>query len=316
MNVRRPGCASIVIVLVALAAAGCGEGDPPPAAAVPAAEAAAGKIVFAQDGSLFAIDPDGSGLEQLTHDQANAATADISPDGSRIVYGFEDDDSAMVAVMDADGSNSRVLTPEGYQGQPVWSPDGKKILFERDIREGDNGLWLMNPDGSGLERLTRNPYAGTECGCDTDPAFSPDGKNISFVRVRSESAATGALFVMDADGSDLRRVTPWSFDPGVKHAWHPGGARILLHDNAHPAPHESSNLYVMNADGSGRRAITRFDGGFPNANAGSWSPDGEHMVFKNDETGGFQLYVAAADGSGARRISTDLVEPTGITWGR
>lgn len=284
-----------------------------------------GRIVFSQQvgehTDLFAIRPDGQDLERLTTSDGEAGRPDVSPDGGTIVYEDFVGDRAVIALIDADGDNRRVLTPDGFQGQPAWSPDGSTIVFERDPAPGDNGVWLMAPEGSDLRRVTSNPFTSEratveECACDTDPMFSPGGERISFVRIQSASDGTGALFVVDLDGSNLTQLTPWTFDPGTKHAWHPDGTQIMVSDNSHPQSGESSNLFVMRADGSGLRALTDFEGGSPNALAGSWSPDGRQMVFKTDEDGDFQLYIADADGGGRTRITTDLAEPRDITWSR
>lgn len=209
-----------------------------------------------------------------------------------------------------------MLTPNGFQGQPDWSPDGRWIAFGRDPAPCDNGIWMMRVDGSDLRRLTRNPYAGAECGCDGDPAFSPDGRQISFVRTRSESRGRGALFVMDRNGANLRRLTPWRFDAGVNHAWKPDGSQILVSDNAHPQPGESSNVYLLRPDGARLRALTEFKGGHPNALAGSWSPNGKQIALKTDESGSFQLYVTDASGRNRRRITDNLTDPSGFVWAR
>ena len=122
-------------------------------------------------------------------------------------------DHASVASSGVDGSGFRELTPSGFQGQPSFSPDGRWIAFERDISPTDNGVWIMRADGTQLRRITRNPYAdGSGCGCDTDPAFSPDGRRLSFVRVRDEQRGLAAIVTVRRDGSHPRQVTPWELD--------------------------------------------------------------------------------------------------------
>jgi TolB protein len=303
--------------VVCLLLAACGNGDNQPRS-VAAGDAPAGRILFSQANGehrdIYAIRPDGTGLRRLTNSSGEAVWPEPSPDGRHIAY--EDDEStrAVIAVIDANGRNRRVLTPNGFQGQPDWSPDGRWIAFGRDPAPGDNGIWMMRRDGSDLRRLTRNPYAGAECGCDGDPAFSPDGTRISFVRTRSESRGRGALFVMDRNGANLRRLTPWRFDAGVNHAWKPDGSQILVSDNAHPKPGESSNVYLLRPDGTQLRALTNFAGGHPNALAGSWSPNGRRIALKTDESGSFQLHITDAGGGNRRRITDHLADPSGFVW--
>ena len=74
--------------------------------------------------------------------------------------------------------------------------------LRRRQRPTDNGIWIMRADGIGARRLTRNPFKKQdECGCDTDPNFSPDGERITFVRIKQDENEQ-ALFSMNRDGSD------------------------------------------------------------------------------------------------------------------
>jgi TolB protein len=306
--------AGVACALLAACGDGASESSPASTDDVPA-----GRIFFSQISGehrdVYVIRPDGSGLRRLTKSSGEALWPDPSPDGRQIAYEDDEPTRAVIALMDAGGGRRRVLTPSGFQGHPDWSPDGRRIAYERDPAPGNNGVWLMRPDGGDLRRLTRNPYAGAECGCDGDPTFSPDGEQIVFARTRSESRGLGALFIMNRDGSDPRRLTSWRFDPGAQLAWKPDGSQILTSSNAHPQPGESSNLYVLRPDGTGLRSLTHFKAGSPNALPGSWSPDGRRIILKTDETGDFQLYLMDADGGNRRRITSNLIDPSGIVWG-
>jgi TolB protein len=310
----------VLVGAACLVSPACGDGGPNRSSSTADANVSAGRILFSQMAGehrdIYAIRPDGRGLQRLTTSSGEALWPDPSPDGRQIAYEDDEPTRAVIALIDADGGRRRVLTPSGFQGHPDWSPDARLVAYERDPAPGDNGVWTMRPDGSDLRRLTRNPYAGAECGCDGDPTFSPDGKQIVFARTRSESKGLGALFLMARDGSNPRRLTSWRFDPGAQLAWKPDGSQILASNNAHPQPGESSNLYVLSPDGSGLRALTHYQGGAPNALAGSWSPDGRRIAFKTDESGDFQLYLMDADGGKRRRITSDLIDPSGIVWGR
>jgi Tol biopolymer transport system component len=280
-----------------------------------------GRIIFGKEITpdhfqLFTIAADGTGEKQITH-AFSARNPDWSPDGNSIVAELESATSARVATMSADGKHVAVLTPKGFQGQPSFSPDGKWIVYERDLTEGagNNGVWLMRADGTDNRRLTRNPFSGSECGCDTDPNFSPDGKLITFVRIK-ENERRQALFAVRRNGTGLRQLTPYSWEVAIKHDWSPDGQLIVLTTNADfVRPSDSANLVTIHPDGTGKTNVTKFKGGAMNAFAGSFSPDGAHIVFRLESGTTYSIAVVNRDGSHLRRLTTGSAKPRFIDWG-
>ncbi len=274
-----------------------------------------GLIVYSEETSpdhfkLVTIGPDGTGRTQITHG-LSALKPDWSPDGRRIVFGLERADTASIATMSADGSGIRNLTPKGFQGQPSFSPNGSLIVYERDIDEGNNGVWLMHSDGSGLRRVTRSPFG---C-CDTDPNFSPDGKSITFVRIKREHELQ-ALFSVGLDGKRLHQLTPYSWEVAEKHDWSPDGKLIVLTTNADfVRPSESANLVTIRPDGTGKRELTHFTGGKKNAFAGSFSPDGRLIVFRLESGDTYSLATISRTGGTIRKLTTGQAKPRFIDWG-
>ena len=290
--------------------------SPPPAKA--AAASAPGRLVYVEESAdgmqLVTVNADGSGRTEL--DQLGApevANPDWSANGKRLVYEISDEQPhAGVVLAKADGSGARDLTPEGFQGQPAFTPDGSSIVFEREA--GGNGVWIMRKDGSRARRLTRNPFASAEsCGCDTDPNVSPDGRTITFVRVKVDEAEA-ALFAMRIDGSHLRQLTPYRWNVAIKHAWSPDGEHIVITRQGEPGG--SANVVVIDADGRHPQDITRFSDG-RNAFVGSYSPDGTRIVFRLEDDKGFALATMAAGGGDVRELSRSAdVRPRFIDWGR
>ncbi|OFW72281.1 MAG: hypothetical protein A2Y55_13720 [Actinobacteria bacterium RBG_16_68_12] len=107
--------------------------------------------------------------------------------------------------MRADGTGLTPLTPAHiFAVEQTWSPDGRKIAFVGSRGEFPNyidEMYMMNADGSGLRRLTRNAD-------DSDPTWSPDGSWIAFVR----GGSSGSIYVISSDGRGLRRLTRGKYD--------------------------------------------------------------------------------------------------------
>jgi Tol biopolymer transport system component len=278
-----------------------------------------GRLVYSQEVGrhfqLFTVRPDGTDKTQLTHYRgADAVNPDWSPDGSRLVFELGSDKGAGIVVAAADGSGAQNLTPNGFQGQPAFSPDGQSIVFERDIGPANNGLFVMAADGSGVRRLTRNPFHPKDsCGCDTDPNFSPDGKTVTFVRSKHEDDLQ-ALFSIGIDGRNLRRLTPYKLEVAIKHDWSPDGRLIVLTTQANPEPGKSANLATIRPDGTRMRRLTRFNGK-RNAFAGSFSPDGKQIVFRLERGAKYSLATIKRRGGKFRKLTTSRQSPRFIDWG-
>lgn len=183
------------------------------------------RIAFAsnRDGNMeiYVMDTDGSNVHRLTHTNGRGKSnenPDWSPDGKRIVFDSRRDGKREIYVMDGDGSNVKRLThtPGKSLGSehPAWSPDGKRIAFDSS-RDRTSKNWLraaeiyvMNADGSNVDRLS---YAAAMGRSSLTPVWSPDGKKIAFGSNRDGKAKKRRdnfeMYVMDADGSNVRRLT-------------------------------------------------------------------------------------------------------------
>jgi Tol biopolymer transport system component len=203
-----------------------------------------------------------------------------------------------VYTMRPDGGDVRAVTSSGdYEFAPTSSADGSTIAFAGLLRSArvQSALFTIGADGRGRTPLTAPP-AGTD---DYDPAWSPDGGSIVFVRSHAaEGRRQSDLFVVRPDGADVRQLTAL---PGEAHGptWSPDGSQVAFGRLVgwHVA------VAVVNADGSGYREVTTAYG----SPLPAWSPDGGRLAFVNPNTGGlvvFDLPRGAANEITARAEST------------
>jgi Tol biopolymer transport system component len=170
---------------------------------------------------------------------------------------------------------------------PAWSPDGRRIVFERD---GD--ICTIAADGSDLRQLTSGPAL------DYEPDWSPDGRQIVFRSNRGGGGGGGDydIWVMNADGTgdaiNLTRHPGWDGHPD----WSPDGTRIVFGSERDG----NQEIYVMNRDGSDPRNLTRH--ALMDIEP-AWSPDGRHIAFVTIRDGNWEIYVMNADGSDPRNLT-------------
>jgi Tol biopolymer transport system component len=163
-----------------------------------------------------------------------------------------------------------------------------------------------NPDGTGVVKLTSGP-AGT---FDLNPDWSPDGTRIAFER---DAGASQAIFIMNADGSDLRQITFDAFPGDMDPAWSPDGTRIAVERFDSVAGRDG--IYIMSADGSHPIQVTQSDALLGENVEPQWAPDGTKLVFEAaTDTKGHALFTVNLDGSGVRRLTPWRIDAVHPDW--
>jgi TolB protein len=161
-------------------------------------------MTFLEPGNseLFLLDLKSKSVTRLTSSEGQDVEPTWSPDGRYIAFSSNRTGRPVIYRMGSDGSNPIRITPtQGvvYYSSPTWSPRNNKIAFA-GWKEGDRcfDIFIMNPDGSTIERLTKGQ------GCNEDPNFSPEGNFLTF-----SSNRTGArnIYAMNIDGTFVKRLT-------------------------------------------------------------------------------------------------------------
>ncbi len=237
-------------------------------------------------------------------------------DNGRIAFdSFREGGDADVWTMRPNGSApiNLTATPAIFDGYGNWRADGRKIVFQsgRVTATNPNGtqqIFVMNTDGSDATQITF-----TDVNNNDNPAWSPDGRKIVFVRHMFQDdpdpdVDNHDVWTMNADGSNQRNLTN-NFAEDNEPNWSPDGRKIAFTSDRTG----SNEVYTTDPNGSRLRQLTftpGFDGG------ANWSPDSRMIAFdtERDGEGNLEIYKMRADGSHPVRLTRNPAWDLAAVW--
>ena len=254
------------------------------------------RYVFAGAAALLALAAAGSG--------ASDTSARFAYVGKNAIY-----------LANSDGS-SRELIVRGVGDRTgfYWSPDAQRLVFGGGYQRPAE-IFVVNVDGSGVEQLTRLPRKRKRTDDDwfQNPSWSPDGTRIAFNGARKETGGTTNIYVMNADGSGLRRLTR---GPAYKWlpVWSHDGSEILYEQFGNKAQ-TRADLYTINPDGGGRQKLTSVFTEGDHCACPAYSPDGTKIAYEAAGTRGkSDIYVMNADGSDRIQLTNHRARDENPDW--
>jgi Tol biopolymer transport system component len=320
--VRQVVALGLLVALIALALNACGAGGQEASKKSATGDGPAatnGQIVFRRyfnadqtKGALFTMNPDGSHIRQITHPPNGWRDDDPvwSPDGQSIVFNREkiDTSTSRLGLVNPDTTDTREITQcTGrcvYDFNPTYSPDGRSIVFHRTVGpfvpKGEPrktpvwklyaAIFISGLDGSDPRQVTETPERRPGFMAEVnEPAISPDGKMLGFVRTRFEPEENTAVFVQPIDSpGDAQQLTPWKMNCQERPEFSPDGELMLF--RCLPEGEEGpSNLYWVHPDGTGLHPLTNEEDGDKQYLGSSFAPsfsEGEGWITVG-RTGGY-----------------------------
>jgi TolB protein len=248
---------------------------------------------------IFVMNRDGSDQQRLTRDERIESSPSWSPDGKSLALFSRDPASGAVELRIVDIATGATASVAGNgldkgPEAPAWSADSRRITFMGFNETGKSDVWVVERDGSDARAVSTQVSKRSKA----QPALSPDGSKIAYV---ADLRGAMAIMVTDLASGRTTNLTDGIVASHESPRWSQDGKRLLFASTRDDPQGTRADIFVMNADGSEVRNLSRHPHEDFNA---QWMADGRHVVFTSLRSGTSQIFaVDLASGQTTRLTS-------------
>jgi len=247
---------------------------------------------------LRVADADGQNAQSILTSHEPIMSPAWSPDSTRMAYVSFQNKKPILFVQNLSASKqpAPVANYRGSNSAPAWSPDGKTLAAVL-TRDGTSQIYLMNPDGSNLRKIT------SSSAIDTEPFFTPDGQSIYCT---SDRGGSPQIYRMAASGGEPTRIT-FDGDYNVSPRVSPDGKTLAYISRV------SGRFQLMAMDLDSRQTQALTDG--PRDESPTFAPNGRIILYASDVDGRGVLYAVSSDGRFKQRLGIQAADIREPSWG-